>query len=55
MFIFLIIFLKEKKIDLLLYQAKGGSQQANALKTAPPLEEIRRWFYSLGSGKYVGR
>ena len=30
---------------------KGGSQQANALKTVPPLGEIRRWFYNLGSEK----
>ena len=28
---------------------KGGSQQTNASKTLPPLEEFRRWFYSLGS------
>ena len=38
---------KEKKIVLLLCQAVRP-EQANALKTVPPLGEIRRWFYSLG-------
>ena len=45
-------WVKEKKITLLLCQAKGGPQQANASETVPPLEGTRRWFYSLGIGKY---
>ena len=40
----------KEKIALLLCQQRGP-QQANALTTVPPLGEIRRWFYSLGSGK----
>ena len=36
----------------MLCQAKEGHKQTNnALKTVPSLGEIRRWFYSLGSGK----
>ena len=46
-------WVKEKKVGLLPCQAKGGSQQANALKTVLPLEGIRRWFYSLGVGETV--
>ena len=38
-------WVKEKKIALLLCQAKEP-QKANALKTVPPLREIKRWFYS---------
>ena len=40
-----------EKNSFIALPGKGGSQQANALETVPSLEEIRRWFYSLGSGK----
>ena len=45
-------WVKEKKVTLLLCQAKEATE-ANALKAVPPtpLGEIRRWCYSLGSGK----
>ena len=40
------------KNSFIALPGKGGSQQANALKTVPPLGEVGRWFYSLGSEKW---
>ena len=43
---------KGEKGSFIALPGKGGhSRLANALKTVPPLGEISRWFYSLGSGK----
>ena len=44
---------KGEKGSFIVLPGKGGSQQANALKTVLPLEGIRRWFYSLGVGETV--
>ena len=41
----------EKKNSFITLPGKGGSQQASASKALPPLGEIGRWFYSLGSEK----
>lgn len=41
------VWVKGKKTALLLCQAKGATV-ATALKTVPPLEGFKRWFYSLG-------
>ena len=40
-----------EKESFIALPGKGGHSKANALKTVSPLGEIRRQFYSLGSGK----
>ena len=40
-------WVKAEKNSFIALPGKGRSQQANALKTVPPLGEIGRWFYSL--------
>ena len=40
-----------RKNSFIALPGKGGSQQAHASKTVPPLGETGRWFYSLGSEK----
>ena len=42
---------KGEKDSFIALPGKGAT--ANALKTVPPLEGVRRWFYSLGSGKGI--
>ena len=41
---------KKKKQLLYCFAGQRGPQLANDLKTVPPSEGVRRWFYSLGSG-----